>query len=608
MDIWSNLLRQTREAQARSRTQAVQHRELLLCGGSPEDQRAFVQSLARPPPPAPPSRNRDQRPQKPKGEVKLSNRYAYGYGHMTLYSPPTQQGMGMLGQEAEEVAGLELHTLPEPEMAYEQTSRRLLGPDEKKENANANETDGDEAFAGGDVPKEERRRPAVAVLLSWKEPWRFLSLLRRWLQLLARSLLPADTAFEDPIAVLKEYKLSLTVIVQHVEAQEGLEREGYREESFDYISQCLRTCILPLSAALVYTTSSPPPQQPGSALSEVQKVLFSSLCLDLGPLSPAPAKSTTTAKRDDLVPKHNVVDRMAIVVPSGWDSVGKIRLLSENFSPEAVMEAWGVDMNTPIQQPQQSAQPEPETEESVPKEDQQTNGGAEQSVYATSDISSDDEEPASHLLSSSKQQPQSAIAHYEQAVLDPNAHKAPKPPAIEVTTKPDQQFLAEMRTHLQELEAQDVERAKSNPSMINTTAGSLSSGRIIGLPSGEQTGALHDLGDVSFNVGGVNYNSVTAEAAIERLKRPQQVSGNLASLASSAGSVGGAESPSLSTSRNITPRPPRREDRESSGTPQPPLSSTKSELPVDKLEEYFASLMKKGGGGSAGSTPSKGAH
>ncbi|KAK5113039.1 hypothetical protein LTR85_011061 [Meristemomyces frigidus] len=596
-DIWSNLLRQTREAQARSRTQAVQHRELLVCGGSPDDQRAFVAGLARPPPPAPPSRNRDQRPQKPKGEVRLSNRYAYGYGHVTLYSPPQQTAgvVGMLGAEAEEIARVEVHTLPEPDEAYEQTLRRLLEVKQKSGGAEDVEVD----VASGDAQEKEARRPAVALLLSWKEPWRFLNLLRRWLKLLAQALLPPDDASRgDVVGVIKERKLSLTIVVQHVEAQEGLEREGYREESFDYISQCLRTCILPLSAGLVYTSSSLPPQQPGSALSEVQKMLFTSLSLELGPLSPAPSKGTTAARRGDLTPKHNVVDRMATVVPGGWDSAGKIRLLSETFSPEAVLEGWCVDLDTPLQTSQRSPPAEKKKSEEMPKQEQQADGGAEQhteaAVYATSEIG-DDEELSSRPMSPSKRF-QSAVTSYEQAIVDPNAHKAPKPPHIEVTTKPDQHFLAEMRSHLQELEAQDAERAKSNPSMISTTAGSLNTGRIIGLPSGEQTGALNELGDVSFNVGGVSYNTVAAEAAIERLKRPQQPS-----------SGSGADSPTtVHTPRTSTPRPPRREDREVSGTPQPPStgSNKAGELPVEKLEEYFASLMKKGGGPSAGSTPS----
>ncbi len=252
-EIWSNLLRQTREAQARSRTQAVQHRELIVCGGSPEDQQAFVRTLARPPPPAPPNRHRDQRganvdTRMPKGEVRLSNRYAYRYGRVTLYSPP-QQSAGvavLLGGEAEEVARLEVHTLPEPDAEYERTLRRLLEVRERKEGDGEEADDGSSGGPARGGAVGEGRRPAVCVLLSWKEPWRFLSLLRRWLQLIAHALLAPDVPAEDPLEVSKEHGLALTIVVQHVEAQEVLERENYREETFDFISQCIRTCVLPL--------------------------------------------------------------------------------------------------------------------------------------------------------------------------------------------------------------------------------------------------------------------------------------------------------------------------------------------------------------------------
>ncbi|KAK3676813.1 hypothetical protein LTR78_003017 [Recurvomyces mirabilis] len=599
-DIWSNLLRQTREAQARSRTQTLQHRELIVCGGSPSDQRTFVRNLARPPPPAPLSRNRDrdrdQRPQRPKGEVKLSNSHAYGYGHVTLYCPPQQTAGMLLGGEAEEAVRMEVHTLPEPDGVYEGTLRRLLAI--KSEGRG----DGVEDDVGDEVGRGE------------------------WLQLLARSLLPPETADEDPMEVVKEHKLALTIVVQHVEAQESLERDGYREESFDYISQCLRTAVLPLSAALVYTSSSTPPQQPASTLSDVQKVIFTGMALDLAPLSPAPSKTTTTANRDDLAPKHNVVDRMAIVVPSGWDSLGKIRLLSETFSPEAVLDAWTTDLRIPVLiQPNPTQPDDPPEQASQPE--YQANGGAERhepeaEVYATSEVGDEDSELASRPTSPSKQS-LSTIATFEQTILNPNAYKVAKPPQIQVTTKPTQQFLAEMRTHLLELEAQDTERAKNNPgssSGVSTTAGAIHSSststtRVAGLPSGgEQSGALENLGDVSFNVGGVNYNAVSASAAIERLKRPAQPSG--------------LESPviaaSPSSGRNITPRQPRREDRAADVTPRSlQRSSARStsgrdgsstqpmdKLEVDKLEEYFASLMKKGtpsggGTGSGSSTPSK---
>nr|POF22111.1 hypothetical protein CFP56_36198 [Quercus suber] len=613
-DIWSSLLRQTREAQARSRTQAVQSRSLILCGGTPDDQRAFVQSIARPPPSVPSARNRDQRPQRAKGEVRLSNRYAYGYGHVTLFSPP-QQSAGMLSAESEEAARLELHTVPEPERGYEQTLRRLLEP-----RAGRDEEDDTIEDDGLKDDDKDDSKPAVVILLSWTEPWRFLELLRRWLQLLARALVPADRPTVDPIDILRGYELPITLVIQHVEAQEELEREGYREESFDYISQCLRTCMLPLQSGLVYTSSNPPPQQPGSALTEIQKLTYSALHLDVAALSPAPPKTSTPMKRDDLAPQHNFVDRMAIVIPSGWDSAGKIRLISETFSPEALAEAWSLDLNTPIQplEPTHTAK-SGEDEGTEASASAKVNGEAsvpeaEQTVFSTSAINSDDEDSDLPTGMSSPTKPtNSAITSYETTIQNPNAHKTPKPPSISITTKETQAFLQDMRKHLQSLEAQDAERTKTAPSVSQTSG--VSTGRLTGVPTGEQTGALDNLGDVSFNVGGVSYNTVSAEAAIEKLRiraPPPASQSNILSL----------ESPSPRTG---TPQPPRRRGVERSTTADTNEASTPgvttpagrgprgtaadADFPSDKLEEYFASLMKKGGGGggaaSAASTPSK---
>ncbi|KAK5696111.1 hypothetical protein LTR97_008531 [Elasticomyces elasticus] len=624
-EIWSNLLRRTREAQARNRSHSIQHRELIICGGSPTDQHSFVQSLARPPPPQPPSRNRDvQRQQKVRGEVKLSNRFAYGYGHVTLYTPPEQQGgglQGFLGGESEEAVRLDVHTVPEAEEGYERTLRRLLG--EKKGKDEGMDGDVDEGFAGGDV---KGRRPAVAILLSWKEPWKFLALLRRWLQLLASALLPADAAPEDPLEVLKEHKIALTVVVQHVEAQEALEREDYREETFDYISQCLRTCILPLSAALVYTSASLPPQQPGSPLSEIQKVLYASLSLDLTPLSPATAKGTTTTNRAELAPKHCLVDRMAILIPSNWDSAGKIRLLSETFTPETVLDAWKADLNIPLHQPP-NREPDGAAITDDTKGEQPTKPGAsrpssretEQVFTSTSSDAGEEDPSLTARTLSPPRNPVSAIATYENAILDPNAHKAPQPPKIEVTTKPDQLFLGEMRGHLLHLEAEDAKAAaklgESGRDRVATTGSAVGGKSGVGVPGGEQTGALGGLGDVQFNVGGVSYN---AEAAIERLRKGESPGGG-------GGREGGYGGLASSSPRTTTPRPPRREDREvststplgggqrevSTGSGSARAGGGKAEdLPVDDLKEYFRSLAKRSGGGTDGgsgaSTPSRG--
>jgi dynein light intermediate chain 1 len=587
-DIWTSLLRQTRQAQARNRNNAVAHRQIVVCGGSPDDQRQFLTSIARPPPPAPPSRNRDQRDQKPKGQLNLSNRYAYGYGHMSLYSSP-QVGTGgaSFGQEAEEAAKLEAHTIAEPEAAYETVLRRLLAP--RAEEASEEQDEDDQDMLGAETVKEEGRRPAVAILLSWREPWTFLSKLRQWLQLLAKAVEPNARPEEDIMELLKESKLVISLVVQHVEAQQDLERDGWQEETFDFVAQALRTSLLPLHplTSLLFTSSSTPLQQPGANLTEAQKTVYQSLDLDLATLGPKATAGGASAKAEDLLPRHNVVDRMNIVVPQGWDSAGKIRLLSEDFSPEEVLAAWQQDLSHPVIA--FSATTKSTEDESTTTDD--TSAGEEVYASAVSPIEGENDIP---LNSPSNTSP-SAIRSYETQIQDPNAHKRPKPPTITVTVRDEQDFLKEMRMQLDKLTALDHERGD----IIRTPSGSTTASRSVGMPTGESTGALNELGDVSFNVGGVSYNTVSAEAAIERLKRPAQPQ----LPAQQQGQQQQATDGAAGSPRAATPRQPRREDRGEVATP----TSGKSDFPSEDLEKYFASLAKKAGGAesSRAGTPSK---
>lgn len=605
-EIWSNLLRQTREAQARSthRGSNEQNRHILLLGGMPEDQHNFVsRHIARPPPPAPPGR-KDGKERRPKGEVRLSNKFAYGYGYVNLFSPPTQGagGAGLLGGEAEGVAKVECHCFPgEPEKGFEAMLRRILqtkrvrhdhGEGEQEQNEMVEETAEE---ASGDLP-------SVVILLSWHQPWTFLATLRTWFTLIARALLSEQARKdENPLGIIKEHNLNITVVLQHVEAQEELEREGYKDDTFDYISQTIRTCILPLSAGLLYTPTNPAPTQPGGPLTEAQKLVYTSLGLDVATLQarrPGSAGAGAQAKKEDLAPRHNVVDRMAILVPGGWDSIGKIRLLSETFSPETVGERWITDLENSAVQFSRSEEAKEKSNETVEQQEPGT-GAAEDSnmlqangtsasgpteLYSSQPSPTLEALPDEPPMSPSKM-PKSAISPYEQTITNPHAHKIPSPPRQDVTVKPEQEFLAEMRAHLQKLEAQDKDRERQDPSSVHTTYNSVSAGT--NDTNGAKGPALEELGDVSFNVGGVNYNTVSAEAAIERLKRPAHPG-----TPTAAGAEAG--------SRSGTPRP-RREDREESS------GSKAGALETDKLEEYFASLMKRGAGASASreGTPSK---
>ncbi len=507
----------------------------------------------------------------------------------------------MLGGEAEEVARVECHCFAgDAEAGYEATLRKVLLPPASAESSSDLLED---AADGNDVGAAEsvERRPTIAILMSWKRPWEFLNTLQKWLALLSRALLPEDARKdESPLDVVKEYGVKLSVILQHVEAQEDLERENYKDDTFDYISQCLRTCLLPLSAALVYTPSNPPPTQPGSPLNDVQKVVYESLSLDVASLQPRtstrPGSSSGAQQKakDELQPRHNVVDRMAIVVPSGWDSVGKIRLLSETFSPEALMEGWVADLDRANALLNASTAAIEPISESIEGEDKAEDSDVLQATGGAPEMYSSAPSPNSYspidgdLPTSPSKLPRSAVMPYEQAIQNPEAHKIRRAPQVEVTTKSEQEFLAEMRSQLQQFEAQDAERQRRDPGGVHTTAGALQYQQPRESNSAGGT-ALSDLGDVSFNVGGVSYNTVSAEAAIERLKRPQQPSSATES------------SSTVSTPRTGTPRPPKREGRE-----ETPGSSLKGgELQTEKLEEYFASLMRRGGGGSAASTPSK---
>ncbi|KAF2725327.1 hypothetical protein K431DRAFT_281282 [Polychaeton citri CBS 116435] len=633
-DIWSSLLRQTREAQARnSSSQSLAHRSIILCGSGADDQKTLLDSLARPPPPSPPGRRGDRQDtvkDAKKGQVKLSNRYAYGYGHVTLFSPPggASSGVGALaglGQEAEEVARIECHTFPEARGEFEETLRRLLTTkkadevevniDEMTGQPKQKETGADEAESSGLTPKQNA--PAICVLLNWNSPWDFLAELRAWYQLIARALLPAGAKDEDPVEALKEFAVKVSVVVQHTEAQEAHERDGWKEDRFDFVSQNLRTVLLPLNGALVYTSSAAPPQQPGSPLSDVQKVIFTSLGIDLASLSPSPSRTpgTAPARKEDLLPKHNVVDRMAICVPAGWDSAGKIRLLSETFSPEEALTAWQNDLDTlapslhrrimeePGRQSSQNvfsasgqaqtdADPSMSTDSNPTKELRQqeevygtTSPSASPALQPTTDVQSPPLPP-----SSPSELTTSALTNYNAHIIDPHAHRTPLAPSINISYTAEQSFLTEMKSHLDSLTSQDVEKARVNPASSRPATSTTGVGRMAGTPSGDTSGALDALGDVSFNVGGVNYNTAGAEAAIANLKRPaQRTTGD-----------GGS---GLSSPRTGTPRPPGR-DRERS---TPGVSGAKKdEVPVEELEKYFASLMKKSGGsGSQSSTPTR---
>ncbi|KAG8788236.1 hypothetical protein FRB91_004314 [Serendipita sp. 411] len=115
---------------------------------------------------------------------------------------------------------------------------------------------------------------------------------------------------------------------------------GEWEERTDGIMQVLRTICLKYGAALFYSTQVP------ATVSALRKY---SLHFLFAPPPPQPSIGSTDApapvrnlfKFTDPV---NALDRDRIVIPAGWDSWGKIKILRDEFEPSRWNDAWDRDM------------------------------------------------------------------------------------------------------------------------------------------------------------------------------------------------------------------------------------------------------------------------
>lgn len=402
------------------------------------------------------------------------------------------------------LARLSLYTLNDPSLAYAPLLERLLSP-------------------------ETTSNTAVAILLDWTEPWKFLRTLRAWMRLLktvtgslsqqafsalednnttwlhtrdndastsvndSHTSLPLGPGeFDEPIG------LPIVVVCQNALAVEQLEKErGYRESHFDFILQYLRTILLKHGAGLIYTM----PSQPG----QLQPLIHTILGISSGLSS-----SRMTAKdKAERGLKHNVVDRERVMVPPGWDSWGKIRVLREGFDVEGVSRAWSVEI-----QPPSATSIRPSTETSDTHHDI-----SEDHVIQ----SIESEAPP---MGSSEEDPDSTVTLYEAQIQDPRPPNDAKP-GIQVLHTSDQTFLASQLERLEAFRAEDDAAAKRAASSSDPSG----SRRIISgnSPSIDETsaraGAMQEhIGPVQFNMGGIQYD---AEDAVRRLKVTQPPSKTL---------------------------------------------------------------------------------
>jgi dynein light intermediate chain 1 len=447
-DMWSTLLDKVASGKR------LPDKKLIVLGGSIDSQRDFVDSLAQQ---QQQKTTRLRKPDQKNAAPVLATRFGLGYTYHNLLDT----------DHDDMVARLSLYTLSTPDKQYAPLLARLLTPQA--------------------IPNT-----AAVILLDWAKPWDFIHTLRQWVRLLnlVTSSLDEDAqvALQENMAACQQRRhrdtatsmtdnhtplplgpgehddplgLPLLVVCQNAQHIESLEKErGYREAHFDYILQFLRTVLLKHGAGLVYTM----PAQPGS----LQPLVHHALDVNTSPDGP---------------PKHNVVDRDRVLVPPGWDSWGKIRVLREGFDVEGISRAWGVEIQHLPSSPSSPTLP------STPEA--QTTGGAEPSLLNNTTTSL-----------------------YSQQIQNPHP-PAPSQPKLEVECTPDQTFLASQSETLDRYRAEDEQAKKAREArrVANAAPGTPSN-----TSSNDDTGSramAEHVGPVQFNMGGIQYD---ADEVLRRLK------------------------------------------------------------------------------------------
>ncbi|BGP21211.1 hypothetical protein JCM10295v2_000082 [Rhodotorula toruloides] len=243
----------------------------------------------------------------------------------------------------------------------------------------------------------------VILVLDWEKPWNFVRELEAWLWLLEDQLKMARRgekgkeayeevegrerleayirAYQEPTAsgavpspsaaahlddsplppgtLLDNLGIGLVIVCTKADQMNMLERDReFTEEQFDYIQQLLRTVALRYGAAVFYTSQTLPSSYaklrqyllhrifavPAStALATTASVTATSPTSSSRPIAPAPI--ATSARASFPFPhRANVVDRDQVLVPAGWDSWGKIKIMRERFDCERVGEGWEADL------------------------------------------------------------------------------------------------------------------------------------------------------------------------------------------------------------------------------------------------------------------------
>ncbi|KAI9263502.1 dynein light intermediate chain-domain-containing protein [Helicostylum pulchrum] len=240
----------------------------------------------------------------------------------------------------------------------------------------------------------------VLILIDWTRPWRFLETLERWINVLHHLIdeickegVAAETTWSKGKAIVDELReklehylqtytepsnngltmtastssssipstaasstfvpapvlntcadqvvlpltqgcltnnlgMPITIVCCKSDALNTLEQtHDYKDDQFDFIQQTLRCICMKYGAALFYTSTLHPHTYHNLREYILHRVL------------------TTSTKPYPFHIKAQVIERDTVLVPSGWDSWGKIKILREGFDCENLSDGWDADMD-----------------------------------------------------------------------------------------------------------------------------------------------------------------------------------------------------------------------------------------------------------------------
>ncbi|CAF3541134.1 unnamed protein product [Fusarium graminearum] len=448
-DLWTSMLESVASGKR------LPEKNLIVLGGSPEHQRDFLESLSS----SEPRRNADRLKIPP-----IANNFALGYTYYDVLD----------ADQDDTLARVSLYFLSQASTEFASLVAPLLTPET--------------------IPNT-----SLIILLDWSQPHLWLRQIWTWVQVIQEVLKKVDTdqhaLMEEVMSAWKErgrggaatnldgtpsatatgsdgdislplgpgeweepLGLPLCVVCQNAQKMEFLEKnQAWKEPDFDTVLQYLRTVLLRHGASLIYTSQNAPSQLPS--------LIHSTLGI------------TSLLKRHPL--KHNVIDRDKIVVPTNWDSWGKIRVLGGTFDAEQVSNSWSEDISTPRESMRFNDDDQGEVDEAELEEREQ----------------------------------KSAIARYEGWCRDPNSgglavveNAMHGEKWISVESDDTQDFLEKQLKILEAFKAKQPEKGSDNAIARST--------RHIDYSADEKSISEH-IGPVQFNMGGIQ---VDADDMLQRLK------------------------------------------------------------------------------------------